>query len=136
MYEYVSCDESSYVFFFYAVRVPFLVNVDITIKLHKFSTISRWIDNDNLHAKNVWQMPPVRPVIVIPHSFIFIISFLVRSFNRESGFHGRASFTKILLTLSLSTTYIRHKYANARRDKNATVICDIIILSYFDISYK
>jgi len=61
---YMSCDESGYVFFFYAVRVPSLWLMYITIKLHKFSTISRWIDNDNLHAKNVWQMPPVPPVVV------------------------------------------------------------------------
>jgi len=39
----MSRDESDYVFSFYAVRVSFLVNVDITIKLHKFSIISRWI---------------------------------------------------------------------------------------------
>lgn len=46
---------------FYAV--PFLVNADITTKLDKISTISRCIDNDNLHAKNVWQMPPVPPIV-------------------------------------------------------------------------
>lgn len=47
---------------FYAV-IPFLVNADITTKLDKISTISRCIDNDNLHAKNVWQMPPVPPIV-------------------------------------------------------------------------
>lgn len=79
VYEYVCCDESDYVFFFYAV--PFLVNVDITIKLHKFSTISRWIDNDNLHAKNVWQMPPAPPVVVVHSSPPAPLPTLVRFFR-------------------------------------------------------
>lgn len=106
---------------FYAVS--FVVNADIMTKLDKFSTISRCIDNDNLHAKNVWQMPPVSPIV-------FSIRF--RNFV-HSSLIAKLSFG--LLSLSFSI-YVRHKYANTRRDKNATVICDIIILPYFDISYK
>lgn len=95
MYVYVSCDESGYVFLFYAVRVPFLVNVDITIKLHKFSTISRWIDNDNLHAKNVWQMPPVPPPTPLPLRIRFR-NFVPGSINRESFARPGLRFTEIL----------------------------------------
>jgi len=62
----MSRDESDYVFSFYAVRVSFLVNVDITIKLDKFSIISRWIDNDNLHAKTCDKCPLCLPLSSYP----------------------------------------------------------------------
>lgn len=71
----------------------FLVNVDITIKLHKFSTISRWIDNDNLHAKNVWQMPPVPTV----NSLSFMLSpFLFNRFLAHILSFPTAFFVRLI----------------------------------------
>lgn len=105
---------------FYAV--PFLVNADITTKFDKFSTISRCIDNDNLHAKNVWQMPPC-PSRHSLDSFPQLCSFV--------ALIAKLTFGPDSLSISFSFSFsihVRHKYANARRDKNATVICDIIIL--------
>lgn len=151
MYEYVSCDESGYVFLFYAVHVPFLVNVDITIKLHKFSTISRWIDNDNLHAKTCGKCPlslpllsssPIAPSLPLPappSSLHRFCNFISRSFNWSHSFNRETIFLEIgshLPKFSFSLQPMSVINANARRDKNATVICDIIILLYFDISYK
>lgn len=68
------CDESGYVFF---LCVSFLVNVDNTIKLDKFSR-SRWIDHDNFHAKKACgKMPPVSLVV----SPIRFRSFVLRLFR-------------------------------------------------------
>lgn len=108
--------------FFYAV--PFLVNADITTKLDKLSTISRCIDNDNLHAKNVWQMPPVPPIICSIRFRNFVRSFV--------ALIARLSFRPIFI--EILSPYVHHKYANTRRDKNATVLCDIIILSILVIN--
>lgn len=121
----------------YAVRVPFLINVDITIKLHKSSTINRWINNDNLHATNVWQMPsysfrrrPPRFVSAKLRLFSFVS---INQFYTHDWIFIKILVFFLSLSLSLYNPYVRHKYANTRRDKNATVICDIIILPYFDI---